>query len=208
MSRKTCTKCGKTKPATPDFFSRTARGPTGLLPRCKTCMKAYQQAIYAANPALRRKAAERAAAWTKKNGRKPFKDLPAKAKQLRYAATRRWETKNPTVRPQVEKRWRDNNPHKVKAKIHRQRARKVNAVGAFTARDVALKLKRQKNRCYWCKVPLGHYHVDHVVPLVLGGTNFPANIVCACAPCNLRKGGLPPEEFKALLKKDKKNAVL
>lgn len=169
MARKTCSKCGKTKPATPDFFSRSVRTPSGLLPRCKTCMRAYERAVYAANPVLRRKAVERSAAWTKKHGRKPFKALSQKSKQRRYAASKRWEAKNPLVRPQIEKRWRNNNPDKVKAKIHRQRAQRLSAIGAFTATDVAQKLRRQKNKCYWCKCPLLAYHVDHLIPLALGG---------------------------------------
>jgi len=30
--------------------------------------------------------------------------------------------------------------------------------------------------------------VEHIVPLCLGGTNDPANIALACAPCNHERG--------------------
>ena len=43
------------------------------------------------------------------------------------------------------------------------------------------------------------YHVDHVVPLMRGGSNDPDNICLACKPCNLAKGILTGTEFLALL---------
>lgn len=47
----------------------------------------------------------------------------------------------------------------------------------------------QRGKCHWCGIALGDdYHVDHVIPLVKGGSNGPENIVCSCPPCNLRKG--------------------
>ncbi len=37
----------------------------------------------------------------------------------------------------------------------------------------------------------GKLHLDHVVPLHLGGDYSPANLVPACGRCNLAKGSLP-----------------
>lgn len=33
-----------------------------------------------------------------------------------------------------------------------------------------------------------NYHIDHVVPLVAGGTNDFSNLVIACVGCNVKKG--------------------
>lgn len=38
---------------------------------------------------------------------------------------------------------------------------------------------------------------EHLVPVVHGGTNDPANIVAACTFCNTRRGDLPEAEARA-----------
>lgn len=38
-------------------------------------------------------------------------------------------------------------------------------------------------------------HVDHFVPLTLGGSHAVGNLVPACGTCNLRKGGRDPWSF-------------
>lgn len=38
MNNKTCTKCGKTFPATLEFFYKNAGGKFGITPRCKPCV--------------------------------------------------------------------------------------------------------------------------------------------------------------------------
>ncbi|MAE64130.1 MAG: hypothetical protein CMJ18_07625 [Phycisphaeraceae bacterium] len=57
-------------------------------------------------------------------------------------------------------------------------------------------LRRCNFACYYCGVPaslgLKVLHVDHVIPVSLGGTNDPWNLVAACWDCNLGKAGLPP----------------
>ena len=49
MELKTCSKCGKTYPATTEFFYCKASGRDGLYPRCKTCMAIHSQGYYAAH---------------------------------------------------------------------------------------------------------------------------------------------------------------
>lgn len=35
-------------------------------------------------------------------------------------------------------------------------------------------------------------HVDHIVPVAVGGSDDPENLRASCARCNLRKGSRPP----------------
>jgi 5-methylcytosine-specific restriction endonuclease McrA len=61
-------------------------------------------------------------------------------------------------------------------------------------------LAAQKSRCMNClkKFPAkghGRFHVDHIMPLALGGSNAPSNIQLLCAPCNLRKSAKHPLAF-------------
>ena len=57
----------------------------------------------------------------------------------------------------------------------------------FTRRNIFF---RDRNRCQYCgKVFLqNELNLDHVVPLSRGGTSSWDNVVCACIPCNSRKG--------------------
>lgn len=49
---------------------------------------------------------------------------------------------------------------------------------------------RDQNRCQYCgrKFPSSELSLDHVIPISRGGKSTWDNVVCACLPCNVRKG--------------------
>lgn len=53
-------------------------------------------------------------------------------------------------------------------------------------------LRRDQFRCYYCGVRGNETEcgltIDHVVPVSLGGSNAPENLVSACGNCNFGKG--------------------
>jgi 5-methylcytosine-specific restriction endonuclease McrA len=53
---------------------------------------------------------------------------------------------------------------------------------------------RDKNKCQYCgkRFPTSELSLDHVIPRSIGGKADWENIVCACAECNVRKGGRTP----------------
>lgn len=54
----------------------------------------------------------------------------------------------------------------------------------------------QGGMCAYCETPLfGNFHVDHIVPLVRGGSNAWSNLAIACPSCNCSKGDKSVEEF-------------
>lgn len=55
---------------------------------------------------------------------------------------------------------------------------------------------RDHNRCQYCGVQFAtrELTIDHIVPRVQGGDNTWTNLVCACVPCNTRKGGRTPRQ--------------
>ena len=68
--------------------------------------------------------------------------------------------------------------------------------GTHTAEDVRAQHARQKGLCYWCLAKVGDtYHVDHVMPVILGGSNGPENLVIACPACNCSKSAQHPMDF-------------
>lgn len=55
-------------------------------------------------------------------------------------------------------------------------------------------LRRDGHTCRYCgaKAPDVALTVDHVVPVTLGGSDDPSNLVTACDPCNSGKTSVPP----------------
>ena len=98
--------------------------------------------------------------------------------------------------PEKLKEYNRNNKHKLHAHYHKRRARKIAAGGHYSGDDILNLLKRQKNKCLVCKTDISKkYHIDHVMPLALGGTNFITDIQLLCPFCNLSKGAKHPIEF-------------
>ncbi|MHC5020864.1 MAG: HNH endonuclease [Planctomycetota bacterium] len=81
----------------------------------------------------------------------------------------------------------------------------------FNRRNV---FARDANQCQYCskRLPTSELTLDHVVPRSQGGPTSWENLVCACVPCNTRKGGRTPKQARmALLQKPvrpKRNPLL
>lgn len=66
---------------------------------------------------------------------------------------------------------------------------------AFTRFNLFL---RDRFSCQYCGNPR-HLTFDHVLPRRLGGRTTWENIVTACAPCNMKKGGRTPTQARMSL---------
>lgn len=55
-------------------------------------------------------------------------------------------------------------------------------------------LRRDEHTCQYCgaKAPEVTLHIDHVVPVALGGSDKPENLVAACKDCNVGKSSIAP----------------
>jgi len=56
-------------------------------------------------------------------------------------------------------------------------------------------LRRDGHRCRYCgaAAPGVMLTVDHVVPVALGGSDDPSNLIAACGPCNAGKSSSSPD---------------
>lgn len=92
--------------------------------------------------------------------------------------------------------WRAKNPEISRQHRRNRRARVKSAIGKLS-RGLEKKLfKLQNGKCACCKLPLGDdYHMDHIMPLAMGGTNTNDNIQLLRARCNLQKNAKHPVDF-------------
>jgi 5-methylcytosine-specific restriction endonuclease McrA len=115
----------------------------------------------------------------------------------RHLKVRRdWYQRNAEERRKYALEYQKNNPDTIRANQHKRRARKLAAEGMFTAEDVKSLFAAQGGKCSYCFVKLGKkYHVDHIMPLARGGSNWPENLQICCGPCNISKGAKDPHDF-------------
>lgn len=92
--------------------------------------------------------------------------------------------------------WKAKNKDKKAIHNHNRRAR-MRVVGGELSSGLAKKLfALQKGRCACCKQPLGDkYHLDHIMPIALGGENIDENIQLLTPTCNFRKHAKHPIDF-------------
>lgn len=114
----------------------------------------------------------------------------------RNARQRDWNAKNPERAKKHRDNNRKNNPETIRMCIRRRRALEYNAEGNHTKEDISDILYAQNNKCVYCGDDISqNYHVDHIMPLVLGGSNWPDNLQCLCPSCNAKKGGKHPDDW-------------
>lgn len=194
---KTCEKCGS------DEFDK--RG------KCKACRREYAAKYRAKN-------AEWICAYQKQyfaahldevdGYRKKYRKKNHEKIKVRYNV---FKKANPDKIIAYRDAWAKANPDKVAAASavwsvkhsearraigHRYRAR-VRASGeSFTKKDIYAMMKQQNGKCVVCRVDISKkYHIDHIMPLILGGSNGKENIQLLCPHCNLTKGAKHPNDF-------------
>ena len=96
-------------------------------------------------------------------------------------------------REQVRESWRRTyykDPSKRIFYRQNRKARELGSGGVCTLEKWIAKFNYYGYRCVYCKIPLTlkTVSVDHLIPLVKGGTGWPANLVPSCKLCNCKKG--------------------
>jgi hypothetical protein len=132
----------------------------------------YAKNYYAANTELCR---QRTEDWRQRN-------LEASRKK-----SRDWSRNNPERRNAKQRRWNANNKDKLfiankKLQAERRKAKSYQ----FTAKDWRRLVRRFGSCCAYCGVK-AKMTVEHVVPIVRGGTHSIGNILPVCKSCNSSK---------------------
>lgn len=92
--------------------------------------------------------------------------------------------------------WIKNHPERARASIRATKAKRRGASGRYTEQDIARRLEQQRSKCAWCRTSISKkFHIDHIIPIALGGTNDPKNLQLLCVSCNCRKCAKHPLDF-------------
>ena len=177
MQLKVCAACKQEKPVT--SFTKRSDRIDQYHAYCHPCQYAYVRKRRAENASYRQRC--QTASRTVQTRRRQDPLTLAHDRALARARCQKWAKKNRAT---------------VNANTRAYRARQIGAAGRHTAADVSKILSAQNHRCFYCGTDITeHPSVDHYIPLARGGSNWPSNLVGACADCNARKGMMLPEDF-------------
>ena len=92
--------------------------------------------------------------------------------------------------------WKKANPEANRIHGHNRRASKRENGGVLSIGLSAKLFKLQRGKCACCGLPLGgSYHLDHVMPIALGGQNTDSNMQLLKQRCNQQKHASHPVAF-------------
>lgn len=113
---------------------------------------------------------------------------------------RQYRKDRPDKAREMVERYREKHPEVRKTAGQNRSARKRGATGTHTTADIKAIWDRQGERCAVpdCIHPIAaegksRYHVDHIMPLILGGSNGPSNLQILCRHHNVTKHALHPD---------------
>lgn len=177
--------------------AETERGAHG---RCKPCARKNASEWQRANP---ERAKARQAAWCAANPDRKKEhgaEWRAANKQRKLELNRNWYERN---REEIRKKaremdrvWYAENNEKARL-IYQNKRAKRRAAGVLSLEITKTLMRLQKGKCACgCKQPLGNdYHIDHIMPIALGGSNTDDNVQLLRSKCNLQKGAKHPINF-------------
>ena len=163
---------------------------------CIVCHREHTHRYAKANPDKRREGNRRYYSENKEkhleNGRNWSAANPEKTLEIK----RKYREANREKLRASNREYQKANPGKMRARGLNRIARKLNAEGRHTAEDIATIRGAQRDKCACCGIKLkGAGHVDHIIALARGGSNWPNNLQILCQPCNQSKGARDPIEF-------------
>lgn len=212
---KTCSKCKTEKDRSK--FSKDAANKDGLRSTCRDCWSEYNKdrrsskeakektAVYAAEHYLKPENKVRHAAHMAEYFKKNREAYAARGYRWRLNPENSLKVKAYNSRPEVRRAnnarvstWSKANPDSRRASFYNRLAIKKRVGGKHTAADIKRLFTLQRGKCACCHISIkGGYHVDHINPLALGGSNDKINLQLLCPTCNLKKGAKPPERWAA-----------
>lgn len=139
------------------------------------------------------------AAWRSSNEqriREYALEYRAANREKRICESRAWRLSNLERHHAMCAAWKAENPHVLRIQNQNRRSRKRESGGKLSPKLAEKLFNLQRGKCACCGLPLGgKYHLDHIMPLALGGTNTDDNIQLLRDVCNFKKHMKHPIDF-------------
>lgn len=203
-------------PATREYFHYRKASKDGFTPVCIECNKAKTSKWYKENPDKVKVYREEHQSDIAEYQKKYMAIYYEKNANVFRLKSHEWSKVNPERKKFADREyhkriydveskreavraWRKANPEKHRAQLSKRRTRRMNAEGEYSGDDILSLYDEQQGLCAYCGIRLfDEYHIDHVVPLARGGTNWPDNLLLACPTCNSSKGDKLLPEWERL----------
>lgn len=187
-----CLDCKDFFPPTSEYFHNSPRGRDGLASYCKPCAHKRTKANkYKPENIEKTRARGRAHYHAhKEHYLVQHKQWYEANREYALEKDRQFRIDHPEILAERWQHWyqTENGKEHSRLRVRNRYARRKGAQGNYTYADIQRIFKAQKSKCYYCHDVLEQYHIDHIVPIIRGGSNEPSNLVLTCPSCNLSKG--------------------
>ena len=160
-------------PRSPEAKARNRVWRAGWM---RTYRRKHPDRIQATEAKRDKEARAKARREARASGSEDYKAVLRRAYQKRKAKSRA-ETKA----------WKAANREATSMHNRAAKAKRRAAEGSYNKDDIARLFIAQGARCL-CGDELLAFHVDHIVPVARGGSNWPSNLQLLCGRCNRSKG--------------------
>ena len=110
---------------------------------------------------------------------------------------RKWYSENKEKHSERIRRYRQKNHSSVRESERQKENARRGAIGKLTKGIESVLFSQQMGLCPCCNRELGdNYHLDHIMPIKLGGTNTDDNVQFLRSECNLRKAAKHPDDWR------------
>lgn len=195
-----CAKCGATKLLDAENYPPVGvyKDRRYLSRQCRDCVRLADRKRWKDNPERRARHNEVCA---QERVQKP-ELVRERHKRWRDANPQRCQEmarenhkKNFERRQKYGRKWRSQNRDKCRVYRRNRQALERKAEGTHTPADIREMCEAQQGICFYCESE-AITEIDHFVPLIEGGSNWPENLRGSCLPCNRSKADKLPWVWK------------